>query len=238
MTLIDKVVQNVITIANDDSYQYGKWSSPHGNGLGNVENPKYLDCCTSICLAIYRAMAWSWKNQTHGYYWPHVSQNGYDYFLTKTLGAKKTWYGNKKLEKGDILITSETYGHTAIMVDDKRMFEANPYYADSIAIRNFYEMDWLYVYTLPGGYDDMTATEKYILEAVEDTELYKACSKDLAHLVSYVQAYLQFYGWYTAEIDGDYGPVTESAVCGWQDHDGRPVTGRIGKADWQQIRKG
>lgn len=85
--------------------------------------------------------------------------------------------------------------------------------------------------------DDMTTTQRYILDAVEDTVLKRGMTEP-SHLIKMAQAYLQYYGWYDGPIDGDYGANTEKAVRGWQEHDGREVTGEIRKEDWQWIQKG
>mgnify|MGYP002622727012 CR=1 FL=1 len=100
---------------------------------------------------------------------------------------------------------------------------------------------YIYGYGYPAYTDeeenDMTKTEEYILEAVEDTVI-KRGMKEPEHLIKMVQAYLQFYGYYDGTIDGDFGLYSENAVKEWQRHDGREITGEIRKADWEQIRRG
>ena len=100
---------------------------------------------------------------------------------------------------------------------------------------------YIYGYGYP-NYDgeeetDMTATQRYILDAVEDTVLKQGMTEP-EHLIRFAQAYLQFYGYYEGTIDGDFGYYTENAIKEWQRHDGREITGEIRKDDWVQIQKG
>lgn len=56
--------------------------------------------------------------------------------------------------------------------------------------------------------------------------------------VRLLQAYLQWYNFYGGEIDGDFGAMTEDAVCKWQAANGLAVTGKIGPADWALMLTG
>ena len=84
---------------------------------------------------------------------------------------------------------------------------------------------------------EMTITQRYILDAVEETVL-KWGMKEPEHLIKMVQAYLTYWGWYKGDIDGWFGDYMKQAISQWQKFDGREVTGEIRKEDWEQIEKG
>lgn len=74
----------------------------------------------------------------------------------------------------------------------------------------------------------------FINNAPKDIVLYNGIGY-FPNLIMRVQEYLQYYGWYSGDIDGDFGPFTEAAVRGWQAHSGREATGKIQYEDWCHI---
>lgn len=155
MSLTSDVVANAIAIANDNKFRYHY--SHEGNGSGAVTVPYTMDCCTFISYSIYLAMGWTWYNQPYSYYWPHVSQSGYDYFLTNTIGcSKQLWHSVSDRRSGDIIITDEYYGHTLMLVNENQIIDAVPCsnygVAQSIAVRPYPHYDtshFLYLYRFP-----------------------------------------------------------------------------------------
>lgn len=131
--------------------------------------------------------------------------------------------------------------HTGRVIDitDKTVITVEGNIGGKVVRRAYNKTNsYIYGYGCPEYKElDMTTTQRYILDAVEETTLHKGMTEP-EHLIKMAQAYLQFYGWYDGVIDGDYGSYTEKAARGWQEHDGREVTGEIRKADWEQIQKG
>lgn len=126
--------------------------------------------------------------------------------------------------------------HTGRVIDitDKTIITVEGNVGGKVVKRAYNKTNsWIYGYGYPEYRElDMTATQRYILDAVEDTVLKKG---DNSPLVKMVQAYLQYWGWYDGILDGDFGSYTEKAVRGWQEHDGREVTGEIRAEDWKLI---
>lgn len=60
---------------------------------------------------------------------------------------------------------------------------------------------------------------------------------NLHECVKYVQEYLQYYGWYTGDIDGDWGDMTEAAVRAWQKANGLVVDGIIASVSLEFMSK-
>lgn len=228
MSILNSFLKELQKMANDNRYHYGRWNSKHGNGLGNVEDPLYFDCCTSISYCIYKAFRWKWASQKYGYYWPHVSEGGFDYFLTHMLHLKKCmWSDNMQdsLQPGDILISSETYGHTVCYVGEGYIFDANNSYEDDIAIRKYYNMEWLYCYRWINDQEDI----------IKMLQTLKKGSK--GNQVKNLQALLNL--WLSKSepliIDGYFGEVTEIRLKRYQELQGLYVDGICAEKTWKDI---
>lgn len=163
MSLTTDVVAHAIAIANDNRFRYYYRGTGETNGSGAVTVPYTLDCCTYISYCIYLSMGWTWYNQPYSYYWPHVSDPGFDYFLTNTMGCSKQLFSSvSQLRAGDIIITDEYYGHTLMMISATQFADAIPCSnvgeAQSIAVRNYPYYNpahFLYLYRFPdSGSDD------------------------------------------------------------------------------------
>ena len=57
----------------------------------------------------------------------------------------------------------------------------------------------------------------------------------LTEYVKFLQEYLKYYGWYTGDIDGDWGDMTQAAVLAWQEANGLYPDGIIGPICWEFI---
>lgn len=153
MATATQVIARATSIANDNQFRYYDASNNETNGLGAITVPYTMDCATFLCYAIYLAEGWAWYNQPYGYFWPHVSQSGFDAFLTNTMNLTKISYSSgMTLQTGDIVITNETMHHAFMYIGTNSIIDANNYfgYADnSIAVRalNVYsESDFEFVY--------------------------------------------------------------------------------------------
>lgn len=226
--LVDRFIDRLKDMAHDDTYTYGRWSSPQGNGLGNIEDPKSFDCCTSISYCIYKAMGWKWAKQIYGYYWPHVQETGFDAFLTDMLHLDKLMWSDadrQYLQPGDILISDADYNHTVCYIGDNLIFDANDYYKDSIAIRSYYDMHWLYCY-------------RWKEESEDPMNVLKTLKKgSTGNQVKNLQALLNL--WMSKSepllIDGIFGEVTESRLKRYQELQGLNVDGIAGDETWSDI---
>lgn len=112
---------------------------------------------------------------------------------------------------------------------------------NQVVSRTYYkDSPYIYGYGYPNYTDediDMTYQEKMFLsEGIKDVALSKGC--DYPNLVTFVQNYLQYYGYYDGTVDGDFGTYTESAVKKWQKERGLYVDGIIGQYSWAEIMKG
>lgn len=152
----DALVHYAIEIANDNRYHYVNWSAGETN-----RGPWTYDCATFNSLTFYKAMGWDdWINPAHGgigYFWPHISDPGYDTFLLAN-GWHKERYNSMLLTPGAIIITDERLGHSlmylGIINGVESLADANNYFgygADSIAVRPWptYGTDNFYYIYLP-----------------------------------------------------------------------------------------
>ena len=225
----DRFIERLKDMAHDDTYYYGSWSSPQGNGLGDIEDPKSFDCCTSISFCIYRAMGWKWAKQIYGYYWPHTDEAGFDAFLTDMLHLTKLKWSDadrQYLQPGDILISDADYNHTVCYIGDNLIFDANDFYGDSIAIRSYYDMHWLYCYRWP---EDESEEHMIKIDTIK--------KGDTGTLVKDLQVLLNL--WMSKSepllVDGIFGEVTESRLKRYQELQGLTVDGIAGDQTWGDI---
>ena len=141
MALVDDVITEALGIASNNSFHYYNSSLGETNGLGAVTVPYTMDCATFLCYAIYLAQGWTWYNQPHGYFWPHISQAGFDDFLVNTLGLTKISYtSGMQMALGDIVITTENLHHAFMYIGNGQLVDANNYFgygANSIAVRTY-----------------------------------------------------------------------------------------------------
>lgn len=115
-----------------------------------------------------------------------------------------------------------------------------------IVVRRIYPKNspYIYGYGYPAykdGYeaqygDKMTFTEAWYLNDSVDYITLKRGSQ--GKLVRDLQMYLNYWGHYNGDFDGDYGPQTEAAVRKWEETDGRPITGVVKGDTFYQIFKG
>lgn len=149
----DALVYQATRIANDNRYHYYDSSQGETN-LG----PFTFDCATFNSYCIYLAMGWSdWPSSSHGsigYFWPYISQTGYDDFLTVN-GFQKYAFNASLLTEGAIIITDETLHHSLFYIGNNQICDANNYYGygdNSIAIRSYPTYDparFAYIYLPP-----------------------------------------------------------------------------------------
>lgn len=153
MASVTQVISEALGIASDNNFVYYDASQGETNGLGAVTIPYTMDCATFLCYAIYLANGWTWYNQPYGYFWPHISQAGFDDFLVNTIGLTKWSYTiGMQMEIGDIVITTENLHHAFMYIGSNILVDANDYFghgANSIATRSFptySESEFAYVY--------------------------------------------------------------------------------------------
>lgn len=154
MAIVDNFISQLVRIANDNSFRYYNASLGETNGLGNVAVPYTLDCATYCAYAIYCAYGWPWANQTHGYFWPYVTQTGFDDFLVNTIGLTRTTFVDEsQLQAGDIIMCDETLHHNLQYLGNGTIIDANNYFGygdNSIAARSYPTYDpstFVYVYS-------------------------------------------------------------------------------------------
>lgn len=109
-----------------------------------------------------------------GYYWPHIGQTGFDWFLQYMLNCKRMRFaGRNTLKKGHIIIGNSS-GHTYAIVNTntQAIAEANDAWSDSICYgRPYVNYDPYYVYELPWTEDEIDAF-LYNLKAIADDNSY------------------------------------------------------------------
>lgn len=149
----DALVAHARAICADNTQTYVNYSQ----GQTNIGPPNW-DCATFNSYTIYRAMGWSdWPSSSHGgpgYFWPHISESGYDAFLLAN-GWQKCTYSASLLTPGAIIITDETLGHSLMYLGNNELADANNYFGygdNSIAVRTWPTYDtsaFAYIYIPP-----------------------------------------------------------------------------------------
>lgn len=141
------LVNWAVNIANDNTYYY------YYRGSENWRVPPHFDCATFLSYVIYQASGWNdWYDR--GYFWPHISDPGFDDFLTSN-GWTRYYYNSSYLTEGAIIITDESLGHTLMYIGNSQICDANDYFghgANSIAVRSFptySESSFYYIYLPP-----------------------------------------------------------------------------------------
>lgn len=118
----DTLVSIAKALAADNRYHYYNKQTESRFG------PYTFDCATFLSFVIYTAMGWgSFPNESHGgggYYWPHISEDGYDAFLLAN-GWTKLPYQYSYLEPGAIIIADESLGHTLMYCGNGEIVDAN-----------------------------------------------------------------------------------------------------------------
>ena len=119
-----------------------------------------------------------------GYYWSHIDQLGFDWFLQYMLNAKRTRFASRSsLKKGDIIIGNSS-GHTYAIVDSntQAIAEANDWYGDSIKYgRAYVDYDPYYVYRLPWTEDEIDAFLYNLKAIAEDNSYYYSHNNSLGN---------------------------------------------------------
>lgn len=109
-----------------------------------------------------------------GYYWSHINQTGFDWFLRYMLNCTRERFTSRsKLKKGQIIIGNSS-GHTYAIVDSKTqaIAEANDAWKDSICYgREYINYDPYWVYTLPWTEEEIDAF-LYNLKAIANDNSY------------------------------------------------------------------
>lgn len=85
---------------------------------------------------------------------------------------------------------------------------------------------------------ELTYQENWMCEQfMTDSRHYIKVGKDNLYAdVVFVQSFLSYYGYYSGDIDGDYGNMTKSAAIAWQKQVGLYADGEIGEKSWGKIR--
>ncbi len=94
--------------------------------------------------------------------------------------------------------------------------------------------------TDPVGNRALTYQENWMCEQfMHDDRHYIAVGRDnLYEDVVFVQTYLQWFGYYNGDIDGDYGQMSKSAAIAFQKAHSLYPDGEIGAKSWAVIRLG
>lgn len=201
------LVSHARAICADNTQTYVNWNA----GQTNI-GPPHWDCATFNSYTIYLAMGWTdWPNTIHGgpgYFWPHISETGYDQFLLDNNWSKYP-YSDSLLTEGAIIITDETLGHSLMYLGSNELADANNYFGygdNSIAVRTFPTYDpstFAFIYIPPDvepGYTEPNGTGSALTHD-EVTAYYNAVpdSWTLADLKSWVQSQ-SVYSWVNDEI--------------------------------------
>ena len=108
-----------------------------------------------------------------GYYWSHISELGFDWFLRYRLNCSRDRFSARRnLKKGQIIIGNSS-GHTFAIVNSttQQIAEANTWGDQIIFGRNYVDYDPYYVYTLPWTEEEIDAF-LYNLKAIADDDSY------------------------------------------------------------------
>ena len=248
MTVKELMVGIALDMAADNRYGYSNdWPN---NRFGNDATPYDGDCGAFCSYCLNQALAKIGINETR-YYEPQGGWNIYNeaYLLNY---CKRYNYEDVRNQPGDIIISG---GHTVMVtaVDPDYVTHASDDYdgksGDSsgreIRTQPLYNGGWHYIYRLKDEYNkeiqnedyEMTYAEKQILEAsCKDISISKG--SQLTEYVKFIQSYLQYYKYYTGDIDGDWGNYTDTAFKNWQKAKNLYVDGICGPVCWGVIRKG
>lgn len=149
----DALVARARALCADNTQTYVDYDQ----GQTNI-GPPHWDCATFNSYTIYMAMGWSdWPSSSHGgpgYFWPHISESGYDAFLLANNWQKYP-YDASLLTPGAIIITDESLGHSLMYLGNNELADANNYFGygdNSIAVRTFPTYDtstFAYIYIPP-----------------------------------------------------------------------------------------
>lgn len=117
-----------------------------------------------------------------GYYWPHIDDTGFDWFLLYMIGCKRTRFaGRNTLKKGQIIIGNSS-GHTYVIIDsNQRIAEANTWGDQIIYGRGYIDYDPYYVYTLPWTEDEIDAFLYNLKQIADDDSYYYSHNNSLGN---------------------------------------------------------
>jgi len=221
-------------MAADNRNVYGKYP----NNMG----PYTWDCATFLSKCCYDAGICSGKWHDLGYFWPHISEAGFDYFLTTVCKMTKlTYIGDGMLVPGDILISRESYGHTAMFLGNWKMIEAHDQYpADQqIGIHDWKEMDWCFVYRIEGGYEeekvdpDSCSVDLWILS--EDKSCAEKWNMPTYAFQVLINKKFSKHG-YNLEENGIFDSRTAQVAMEFNSYHGNAEAGKtVNKKSWEQL---
>lgn len=201
----DALVAHARAICADNTQTYVDYDQ----GQTNIGPPNW-DCATFNSYTIYLAMGWTdWPSSSHGgpgYFWPHISESGYDAFLLANNWQKYP-YDASLLTPGAIIITDETLGHSLMYLGNNELADANNYFGygdNSIAVRTwptYSTSTFAYIYIPPDvtpGSPNGVGTQ---LTHDEVTTYYNSvpASWTLADLKAWVQSQ-SVYSWVTDDL--------------------------------------
>lgn len=203
----DALVAHARTLCADNTQVYYNSSQ----GQTNIGPPTW-DCATFNSYTIYLAMGWSdWPSSSHGgpgYFWPHITETGFDTFLLDN-GWTRYSYDASLLVPGAIIITDETLHHSLMYLGNNELADANNYFGygdNSIAVRTFptYDPSTFYYIYIPPDVTPGTLQPDGVGTALSHSEVenYYATitfSWTLADLKSWVQSQA-VYSWVNDEI--------------------------------------
>lgn len=236
MGIAEQLVNTAIRYANDNNWHYYMRNCGQKNTDMNC-----VDCATLISRIIYDVFGWgdfpSSKRGSCGYYWPHISDSGFDTFLTVN-GFEKIKYKNQDLLPGDIIITNEKLGHTLMIIDSETLVDANNAYgygAKSVDIRplstySFSYYAFIYRYKEAGSTNTETESEGFDLSKIWDAK-----KGNTGGYISSIQAILNAKQNTGLLVDGWFGDLTEAAVKKWQKTFGLTVDGWVGALTWYSL---
>lgn len=240
-------------IAADNRYHYYDRTQGESN-LG----PYTFDCATFNSYTIYLAMGWNdWPSSSHGsigYFWPYISQTGFDDFLTLNGWTRYTFSDSLRTE-GAIIITDETLHHSLMLLDNNEICDANNYFgygANSIAVRSYPTYDparFAYIYIPPdvpvppippvtGVFPSSAPEDKESLEGLYMNGKLEVLQRgSTGNQVKNLQALLNLWlpSLSPLVIDGYFGAVTEYHLMVYQKAQGLTRDGICGFKTWEDI---
>jgi len=217
MSKIDIYVGYAERIANDDYHGYSQSRRVIAETPEEVEEIRDGDCSTIVLNGLTLA-EFEMGNATYtGNMLAPILAAGF-----KNIASLVNLRTGAGLKRGDILLrpkTSTRNGHTAIMIDETRLVQAQYDYdsksgdsgGNEIKIKPYYDSPFTYVLR----YEEVAHTP--IQEAFIVRRLLKPLNPNMAgEDIKWLQKSLTERGYNLGRIDGSFGDATESAVRSFQ----------------------
>lgn len=239
MGVIDNVCALAVEIANDNSHGYSqanRWGTPDYD-------------CSSFIIDIWTRCGVDVKGRGATY-------TGNMTFAFLQAGFRKVNPVLESLQPGDVLLN--VLHHTALYIGNGKMVHAagsetggkygqpGDQTGKEICITNYYDFPWDFVLRYDGAGQitppEPPAIEKpttYITYSDADccaTQMPVIQRGEIGSAVSAMQAALSYHGFLSlSDIDGDFGPQTETALLNFQRKHNIEIDGVCGPITWNEL---